>query len=74
MEPRLARRLRIVGIQFEQIGLSVEHRGSRAPYQISPRHSQFDLSEDLQHLINDMRSVLGNIDISMKYSSLQANG
>jgi len=62
MEPRLARRLRIVGIPFEQIGLAVEHRGSRAPYKISPSSAQYQLSNDLQQLINNMRTVLDAVD------------
>jgi len=74
METRLARRLRIVGIEFGQVGHPVEHRGLRAPYCISPSIGQFQLSEDLQHLISDMRSVLASNEPSIKYLGLQANG
>jgi N-acyl amino acid synthase of PEP-CTERM/exosortase system len=35
MEPRLARSLRFVGIQFEKVGPVVEYHGKRAPYYIS---------------------------------------
>jgi hypothetical protein len=35
MEPRLARRLGSYGIQFQQVGDPVEHRGLRAPFFIS---------------------------------------
>jgi len=74
METRLARRLRISGINFEQIGLAVEHRGKRAPYKILPKIGQHELSDDLQHLINDMRLVLTEAEPTMEYPVLQANG
>jgi len=54
MEPRLARQLHRFGIEFQQIGPTVEHRGTRAPYFIS-RDSL------LNHLKVDCRSLLGKI-------------
>lgn len=43
MEPRLARSMRFVGIEFQQIGPVVEYHGKRAPYYIDP----FSLYETL---------------------------
>jgi len=74
METRLARRLRMMGVAFEQIGLPVEHRGQRAPYRISPRSAQFQLTTDLQHIIHDMRLVLTDIEPSMKQHPFLVNG
>lgn len=37
MEPRLARSMRFVGIQFEQIGPVADYHGQRAPYYINPQ-------------------------------------
>lgn len=37
MEPRLARSLRLVGIEFEQIGPVIDYHGKRAPYHVDPR-------------------------------------
>ncbi|WP_394221192.1 PEP-CTERM/exosortase system-associated acyltransferase [Alteromonas gracilis] len=36
MEPRLARSMRFVGIQFEQVGPVIDYHGKRAPYYINP--------------------------------------
>ena len=53
MEPRLARRLRIHGIEFRQMGEGIEHRGLRAPFYIS--------REDLFHGITP--PVRGFLDV-----------
>jgi len=73
MEPRLERRLRIVGIKFEQIGIPVEHRGLRAPYRINTGSAQLQLSDDLQTLVHDMRLVLNLKETSMAHFNLQKN-
>ncbi|MEM7469346.1 MAG: PEP-CTERM/exosortase system-associated acyltransferase [Pseudomonadota bacterium] len=39
MEPKLARRLRIFGIKFEQLSDPIEHRGLRAPFVVT--HENF---------------------------------
>lgn len=36
VEPRLARSMRLVGLQFEQIGPVVDYHGQRAPFLINP--------------------------------------
>jgi len=73
MEPRLARRLRIFGVQFEQIGLPVEHRGLRAPYRILPTDGLSQISDELQQLVTDMRSILNQVEPS-KEQGLIAHG
>lgn len=40
MEPRLARSMKFVGINFQQIGPVVDYHGKRAPYHIDP-HSLY---------------------------------
>jgi len=55
MEPRLARRLRIFGINFEQIGEAIDHRGLRAPYQITEEGLYRRMPEDLKLLLDDIR-------------------
>lgn len=56
MEPRLARRLRIFGIEFEQIGEPIEHRGIRAPYQVTEEGLYKRMPADLKLLLNDIRN------------------
>lgn len=41
MEPRLARSMKFVGINFQQIGPVVDYHGKRAPYHIDP-HSLYE--------------------------------
>jgi len=74
MEMSLARRLRIMGVLFEQIGLPVEHRGLRAPYRILASESQEQMSDDLQQLIQDMRAVLENVEPPIKYNNFLEHG
>lgn len=74
MEPRLARRLRILGVVFEQIGLAVDHRGLRAPFRIAPKMAQYQLAEDLQHLIHDMKAVITSAPTIELPQSQVANG
>jgi len=74
MENSLARRLRIMGVLFEQIGFPVEHRGLRAPYRILASKSQAQMSDDLQQLISDMRSILESVEPSMKYEDILVHG
>jgi len=64
MEPRLARQLRRFGICFQQIGPTVEHRGTRAPYFISR-------SALLDNLKVDCRSLLSKIQSRMNLSPAQ---
>jgi N-acyl amino acid synthase of PEP-CTERM/exosortase system len=58
MEPRLARRLRRLGILFEQVGEAVEHHGLRGPFLI---HSDSILNT----LKPDCRALLGKIQNSL---------
>lgn len=52
MEPKLARRLRIFGIRFEQLGEPIDHRGLRAPYIVSRENFTNELSPPMAALLN----------------------
>lgn len=54
MEPRLARQLRFFGIQCQQVGEAVEHRGTRVPYFICSQAL-------LGNLKLECRTLLGRI-------------
>ena len=58
MEPRLARRLRVYGIQFDQLGPPVEHHGQRAPYGLEASSFERGLSSDLSDLLWTIRPTL----------------
>jgi len=58
MEPRLARRLRRLGILFEQVGEAVEHHGLRGPFLIH-------CDSILNTLKPDCRALLGKIQNSL---------
>ncbi|WP_026377131.1 PEP-CTERM/exosortase system-associated acyltransferase [Aestuariibacter salexigens] len=64
MEPRLARSMRFVGIQFEQIGPVVDYHGKRAPFYINPSLLYKGLSPGFKtmfaHIQKDIRSQLKN--------------
>ncbi|NTS77740.1 PEP-CTERM/exosortase system-associated acyltransferase [Catenovulum sp. SM1970] len=59
MEPRLARSLAFVGIQFKKIGPTVEYHGKRAPYYISRQMLIDSLPAGFIRLMNN---ISGNID------------
>lgn len=50
MEPRLARSMKFVGIQFIQIGEAIDYHGVRAPYYINPRIFLENLSPGFKSL------------------------
>ncbi|MDF2177319.1 PEP-CTERM/exosortase system-associated acyltransferase [Aliiglaciecola sp. CAU 1673] len=54
MEPRLARSMRFVGINFEQLGPAVEYHGKRAPYYIKPKELLSSLSPGFLHLLKNI--------------------
>ena len=58
MEPRLARRLRVYGIQFDQLGPPIEHHGQRAPYGLEASSFEQGLSSDLSDLLWNIRQTL----------------
>lgn len=58
MEPRLARRLRIYGINFQQIGPEIEHRGKRAPFQITRAQLSQGIAADISGLLSDISLAL----------------
>jgi N-acyl amino acid synthase of PEP-CTERM/exosortase system len=64
MEPRLARSMSFVGIQFEQIGPPIEYHGKRAPYYINP-------SLLMKNLTPGFRLMLDNIRLSLNHSYIE---
>jgi N-acyl amino acid synthase of PEP-CTERM/exosortase system len=58
MEPRLARSLRFIGIQFEQIGPEIDYHGKRAPYYINPSLLLENLTPGFQVMLKDIRKSL----------------
>ena len=60
MEPRLARSMRFVGIQFEQIGPVVDYHGKRAPYYINPNLLMENLTPGFKIMLRDIRQSLNH--------------
>ena len=58
MEPRLARSMRFVGIEFEQIGPVIEYHGKRAPYYINPELLMENLSPGIKIMLKNIRLTL----------------
>ena len=59
MEPRLARSMRFIGIQFEQIGPVVDYHGKRAPYYINPTLLFHNLRPSFRVMLNDIQETIG---------------
>ncbi len=60
MEPRLARSLKLVGIEFKQIGPVVDYHGKRAPYYISPEMLLKSLTPGFRALFEGVKYDLDN--------------
>ena len=60
MEPRLARSMSFIGIQFEQIGPAVNYHGKRAPYYINPSLLMENLTPGFQVMLKDIRKSLNH--------------
>lgn len=60
MEPRLARSMSFIGIQFEQIGPAVNYHGKRAPYYINPSLLMGNLTPGFQVMLKDIRKCLNH--------------
>ena len=58
MEPRLARSMRFVGIQFEQIGPAIEYHGKRAPYYINPAILHDSLTPGFKLMLESIQESL----------------
>lgn len=52
VEPRLARSMRLVGLEFEQIGPIVDYHGKRAPFFINPMKVQGSLRPGFKELLD----------------------
>ncbi|MBI2798766.1 MAG: PEP-CTERM/exosortase system-associated acyltransferase [Gammaproteobacteria bacterium] len=63
MEPKLARRLRIYGIEFEAIGEPIEHHGVRIPYVLTRESFEGSATASIKSLLRtiteDLRSSGG---------------
>jgi len=57
-EPRLARSLRLVGFNLEQVGEPIDHRGLRAPYKMCVAQILRDLSPRLKQFYEVIASQL----------------
>ena len=60
MEPRLARSMKFIGIQFEQIGPAINYHGKRAPYYINPPLLMENLTPGFQVMLRDIRESLND--------------
>lgn len=60
MEPRLARSMRFVGINFEQIGPTVDYHGKRAPFYINPSLLYKSLKPTFKVMLSDIQSTIDN--------------
>ena len=58
MEPKLARSMKFIGIQFVQIGEPIEYHGLRAPYYINPQLFLKKLSPAFSHLYESIKLKL----------------
>ncbi|WP_102797888.1 PEP-CTERM/exosortase system-associated acyltransferase [Bowmanella denitrificans] len=63
MEPRLARSMKFVGIEFDQIGPAVEYHGIRAPYYINPELLLRNLTPGFKHMLT---SITQSVDAQLK--------
>lgn len=70
MEPRLARSMRFVGINFEQLGKAVDYHGIRAPYYISPKDFINNLSPGFRSLYDRIDHDLGDQLAAMEKADL----
>lgn len=60
MEPRLARSMKFVGIEFQQIGPVVDYHGKRAPYYITPEMLFKTLSPGFMALYKNIQKQLSD--------------
>lgn len=58
MEPRLARHLRLVGIQFQQVGKVIDYHGPRAPFYITRSGLLDKLRPELRDLLEAIEDDL----------------
>jgi N-acyl amino acid synthase of PEP-CTERM/exosortase system len=60
MEPRLARSMKFIGINFQQLGDPIDYHGIRAPYYISPEIFMKNLSPGYQSLFSTIEKDIGS--------------
>ncbi|QJR82537.1 PEP-CTERM/exosortase system-associated acyltransferase [Alteromonas pelagimontana] len=61
MEPKLARGLKMLGINFQQLGHEIEYHGQRAAYQLSPEEFMQQISPALQRFQRKIMQELEEI-------------
>ena len=68
MEPRLARSMKFIGINFKQLGDPIDYHGIRAPYYINPEIFMKNLSPGYKSLYStiekDIGSQLNQLDLA----------
>jgi len=70
MEPKLARRMKAFGINFNSVGEAIEFNGKRVPYRVSPNVLISELAKPLrgfhQKIHSELHSALNSIsDVAM---------
>jgi N-acyl amino acid synthase of PEP-CTERM/exosortase system len=58
MEPRLARRLRACGIEFEPVGEGLEYHGLRVPFVLTRGRFEQGVAPPIRELLDTIRSEL----------------
>ncbi|MDA8621519.1 PEP-CTERM/exosortase system-associated acyltransferase [Psychrosphaera sp.] len=76
MEPRLARSLSMVGINFVQIGPVVDYHGKRAPYYIDPNSLNTTLKPGFLELFRRIQDCVKNdkIDDALNFEAEEISG
>ena len=77
MEPKLARRLRIFGIRFEQVADPIEHHGLRAAYRLTHESFYANLSPPLRALFEFIQAKVAvptAVEIDASSDETQAYG
>ena len=61
MEPKLARSLRMLGIEFNQLGQVIEYHGKRAAYRLSPEEFFHQISPSLHRFYRKIMKELEDV-------------
>ena len=72
MEPKLARRMKAFGIDFKDIGSSVEFNGKRVPYRIDPKVLVSELAKPLRGFYRSIDKALEN-ETQAAFDQIQPN-
>ena len=73
MEPKLARRLKMFGFNFERLGDPIDYNGLRAVYRIKPKSIESELTPALRSFLMRIKSDLaGSLTENMFGSTMKA--